>query len=151
MSADPPVAPPSLWERHQMAVDRVAAVRDRILNALNAGGVPHALVGGQALAFWVATVDPYAVRTTKYVDLLLRRDDLPAARAAASAAGFDYFEVLGVGMFLDRDDPNPRKAVHLVWADEKVKAEYPCPRPRSRTGPSWSPGGVSSSSPTSFA
>jgi hypothetical protein len=135
MAPETPLAPPSLWERHQMAVDRVAALRDRITSGLNAAGVAHALVGGQAVAYWVATIDPDAVRTTKHVDLLIRRADLPGARAAAASAGFDYFEVLGVGMFLDRADPYPRKAVHLVWAGEKVKAQYPLPSPpvESRT------------------
>jgi predicted metalloprotease with PDZ domain len=36
---------------------------------------------------------------------------------------------MGVGMFLDRAAPNPRHAVHLVWAGEKVRPghEYPAP------------------------
>ena len=42
---------------------------------------------------------------------------------------FDYFEVLGVGMFLDRANPNPRHAVHIVWAGEKVRPEYECAAP----------------------
>ena len=36
----------------------------------------------------------------------------------------DYFEVVGVGMFLEHDNPNPRRAVHLLWAGEKVRPEY---------------------------
>jgi hypothetical protein len=32
-------------------------------------------------------------------------------------------------MFLERDDPNPRKAVRLVWAGERVRPEYPLPSP----------------------
>jgi hypothetical protein len=55
------------------------------------------------------------------VDILLRREDLPKARAAATTASFDYFEVMGVGMFLERGDPNPRKGIHLLWAGEKVR------------------------------
>ncbi len=130
MSLDSPTArTPTLWKRHQMAVDRVTKLRERILAALTARGVPHALVGGQAVAIWVATVDPDAVRTTKNVDILLRRSDLPAARVAALDAGLEYLEVVGVGMFLDPDDPSPRRGVHLLWADEKVKAEYPLPSP----------------------
>lgn len=78
---------------------------------------------------WVATRDPAAVRTTKDVDILLCRKDLPRARAAAIAADMDYFEALGVGMFLDRSDPNPRHAVHLVWAGEKIRAIYDFPAP----------------------
>src|SRR5258708_25255959 len=35
----------------------------------------------------------------------------------------DFFEVLGVGMLLERDNPNPRRGVHLIWAGEKVRPE----------------------------
>src|SRR5438876_5862283 len=112
-----------------MALDEVTDRLQRITGALEEAGVPYALVGGQAVALWVATKDPAAVRTTKDVDILLRREDLPQARAAAATAGLDYFEVVGVGMFLERSDPNPRKAVHLIWAGEKVRPEYPLPSP----------------------
>jgi hypothetical protein len=107
-----------------MALDDVAGRLERICTALREAGVAYALVGGQAVALWVAVKDPAAVRTTKDVDILLARADLARARAAALAAGLDYFEVLGVGMFLDRPDPNPRHAVHIVWAGEKVRPEY---------------------------
>jgi hypothetical protein len=112
-----------------MALDDVTDRLHRIVSALETAGVAYALVGGQAVALWVATRDPAAVRTTKDVDLLLRREDLPKARAAAATAGFDYFEALGVGMFLEKSDPNPRKGVHLLWAGEKVRPECPLPSP----------------------
>lgn len=118
-----------IWERYLMALDDVTDRLQRITQALEGAGVAYALVGGQAVALWVATRDPAAVRTTKDVDILLRRDDLPKARAAAIGVALDYFEVLGVGMFLERSDPNPRKAVHLLWAGEKVRPEYPLPSP----------------------
>jgi len=57
------------------------------------------------------------------------REDLPKARAAALTAGMDYFEVMGVGMFLDQSDPNPRHAVRLVWAGQRVRPEYSLPSP----------------------
>jgi hypothetical protein len=117
------------WERYLMALDRVTERLRRITTALEGAGVPYALVGGQAVALWVATRDPAAVRTTKDVDILLRRDDLPRARAAALGINLEYFEVVGVGMFLERDDPNPRQAVHLIWAGEKVRPEYLLPAP----------------------
>jgi hypothetical protein len=129
MAPNSAVQPAGLWERYVMALDAVTERLERIVKALDGGAVPYALVGGQAVALWVATRDPAAVRTTKDVDILLRREDLPRARAAALAAGMDYLEVIDVGMFLDRADPNPRHAVHLVWAGEKVKAEYPLPSP----------------------
>ncbi|MGO8690697.1 MAG: nucleotidyl transferase AbiEii/AbiGii toxin family protein [Thermoguttaceae bacterium] len=117
------------WKQYTMALDDVTARLRRFCGALGAAGVPFALVGGQAVALWVASREPAAVRTTKDVDILLRRKDLPQARAAALAAGMDYFEVMGVGMFLDRQDPNPRHAVHLVWAGERVRPEYELPSP----------------------
>lgn len=112
-----------------MALDDVTARLQRIAQTLEDASVPYALVGGQAVALWVATRDPAAVRTTKDVDILLRKADLPRARAAALAVGMDYFEVAGVGMFLEPDDPNPRKAVRLLWAGEKVRPECPLPSP----------------------
>jgi hypothetical protein len=112
-----------------MALDDITARLQRITKALEEAGVAYALVGGQAVAIWVATRDPAAVRTTKDVDILLNRHDLAPARAAALAAGMEYFELMGVGMFLEKSDPNPRKAVHLVWAGEKVRPEYPLPSP----------------------
>jgi hypothetical protein len=112
-----------------MALDEVTARLERFTKALEEAAVPYALVGGQAVALWVATRDPAAVRTTKDVDVLLRREDLARARGAALAIGMDYFEVVGVGMFLERLDPNPRKAVHLIWAGEKVRPEYALPAP----------------------
>lgn len=112
-----------------MAIDEVTERMRRIGRALDEAQVAYALVGGQAVALWVATKDPAAVRTTKDVDILLRREDLSRARAAANSVALDYFEVAGVGMFLERSDPNPRKAVHLLWSGEKVRPEYPLPSP----------------------
>jgi len=112
-----------------MALDEVTDRMERIARALEEANIPYALVGGQAVALWVATKDPAAVRTTKDVDILLRREDLPRARAAAASVALDYFEAVGVGMFLDRSDPNPRKGVHVLWAGERVRSEYPLPSP----------------------
>ena len=118
----------SPWKQYLMALEDVTDRLERISRALEKASVPYALVGGQAVAMWVATKDPAAVRTTKDVDVLIRREDLPQARAAALSVGMSYFEVMGVGMFLDRD-PNPRHAVHVVWADEKVRPNYQLPSP----------------------
>ena len=65
-----------------MAFDDVTNRLYRLSATLNAADVPDAVAGGQAVAMWVATQDPAAVRTTKNIDILLRREDLSAARRA---------------------------------------------------------------------
>ncbi|MSU78969.1 MAG: hypothetical protein EXS16_12850 [Gemmataceae bacterium] len=112
-----------------MALDAITNRLNRITSALTNANVPYALVGGQAVALWVTTKDPAAVRTTKDVDILIDRKNLPAAKRAAIGAGFDYFEVVDVGMFLERTDPNPRSGVHLIWAGEKVTPSCAIPSP----------------------
>src|SRR6516162_672302 len=91
------------WEFLDRMERAVAKVRDRLLRAtaaLNAAGIPYAVVGGHAVASWVATVDEGAVRNTRDVDLLIRRADLSVVTASLEQAGFIRAEVLNVTMFL---------------------------------------------------
>ena len=78
--------PDGLWEKYVMALDEVTERLERITKALADAGVAYALVGGQAVALWVASKDPAAVRTTKDVDILLHRQDLPAANLSVPPA-----------------------------------------------------------------
>jgi hypothetical protein len=107
-----------------VAVERVRDRLSRATAALEAANIPYAVIGGNAVAVWVATVDAAAVRNTQDVDILLRRGDMPAARQALEAAGFIYQEVAGVELFLDGPDSTPRDAVHVLFAQEKVRAYY---------------------------
>jgi len=105
----------------------VAKVRERLLRAtaaLNQAGVPYAVVGGNAVASWVATVDEGAVRNTRDVDLLVRRSDLPAITAALEQAGFVPDELLDVVMFRDGAEGKPSEAVHLLFAGEKTRPDH---------------------------
>lgn len=118
-----------LLDRMVLAVERV---RDRLLRAsaaLEAAGVPYAVVGGNAVASWVAKIDPAAVRNTQDVDILLRRADLDAAGRALEAVGFVRRHVKGIDMFLDGPDAKARDAVHIVFAREKVKEDSLSPSP----------------------
>jgi hypothetical protein len=81
------------------------------------------------VAAWVSRVDEAAVRNTQDVDIILRRADLPAARTALEQAGFVYRHVANMDMFLDGPDAKARDAVHVVYAAEKVRAEYAAPVP----------------------
>ena len=108
------------------------AVRDRMLRAaalLEAANVPYAVIGGNAVAEWVARIDEGAVRFTKDVDILLNRDDLDAAAKAVALGGFVPEEVIGVPMFLDGPNGKPSQAVHIILAGEKVKETDPVPAP----------------------
>jgi Uncharacterised nucleotidyltransferase len=108
----------------------VAKVRERLLRAtaaLESAGIPYAVAGGNAVAAWVSRVDEAAVRNTQDVDILVRRSDFPKIVATMEAAGFFHAEFIGVEMFLDGPNASPRDAVHLLFAGEKVRAEYAAP------------------------
>lgn len=114
----------------------MASVRERLLRAtgaLNAAGIPYAVVGGNAVASWVATVDEGAVRNTRDVDLLVRRGDLPAITTALEQAGFVYDELLGVTMFRDGMDGETSEAIYLLFAGEKTRPDHLLPAPEIQT------------------
>jgi hypothetical protein len=72
----------------------------------------------------VGRVDEGAVRNTRDVDVLIRREDLEAAKSALTAAGFVYGQVLEVDLFLDGPEGRPSDGIHIVFAGEKVQADY---------------------------
>lgn len=116
-------------ERMVLAVEKV---RDRLLRAtgaLEAAGLPYAVIGGNAVAAWVSRVDPGAARNTADVDLMVNRADFEAVKAALVQAGFAFRRVLGINMFLDGPQGRPRDAVHVIFAGEKVRQEYVEPAP----------------------
>lgn len=97
--------------------------------ALEAAQVPYAVVGGNAVAAWVSRVDESAVRNTQDVDILIRRADLDAVKAALESVGFVYRHAAGIDLFLDGPDARARDAVHVVFSGEKVREEEPLPNP----------------------
>jgi Uncharacterised nucleotidyltransferase len=117
------------WERALMAAEKVKERLRRATRALDGAGVPYAVVGGNAVAEWVARVDDEAVRNTRDVDILVRRADFAAARTALEAAGFFYHHLWDVDVFIDGPQGKPSAGVHLLFAGEKVRAddEHPCP------------------------
>jgi putative nucleotidyltransferase-like protein len=120
------------WEILDRMERAVAKVRERLLRAtaaLNEAGIPYAVVGGNAVASWVARIDEGAVRTTRDIDILVRRENLPAITAALEKAGFIREEVLEVIMFLDGPKAKPSEAVHLLFTAEKTRPDHPMPAP----------------------
>jgi len=113
-------------------VTAVEKVRQRLLKAttvLNAAGVRYAVAGGNAVAVWVSRVDEAAVRNTQDVDILIRRDDFETARQAMEVAGFVYRHIAALDVFLESATAKPRDAVHIIFANEKVRAHEPLANP----------------------
>ena len=116
-------------DRMERAVEKV---RDRLLRstaALEAAGVPYAVIGGNAVMAWVEQVDEAAVRFTQDVDIVLRREDLGRATLALARSGFVHRHSAGIDMFLDGPGAKARDAVHVIFAGEKVRPEYAAPVP----------------------
>jgi hypothetical protein len=114
---------PFSWDR---MIEAVEAVRQRALRAtaaLSAAHIPYAVIGGNAVAAWVSRVDRAAVRNTQDVDILIRRTDFEAAKIALESQGFFYAKALEVDCFLDGPNSSPRDAVHIIFANEKVKPQ----------------------------
>ena len=121
--------PPDILERMARAVEKVQERLHRTAQALASHGIPYAVIGGNCVAAWVAKIDAGAVRTTRDVDILIRREDLDRAKIAMDTVGFDYAFSYGVHLFVERPDGKPSEGVHLLFAGEKVKATDPIAAP----------------------
>jgi hypothetical protein len=120
----------ALWDRIGNAVENVRDRLNRVTGALNRAGVPYAVIGGNAVQHWVSQVDESVVRNTRDVDIILNRHELPLAIAALEPAGFLFRAAAGGSMFLDGPHAKARDAVHVIFAGEKVRAEYAEPVPQ---------------------
>lgn len=112
-----------------MAMERIEKRLRRVTAALDAAHIPYAVVGGNAVAVWVAKANPAATRTTKDVDLLVSRNDIDDITAVMRGLGFDRIDLRRLILFTDPDEPDKRTGVHLVWASEKVRPSYQHPTP----------------------
>ena len=122
------------WERMSNAVENVRRRLLRSTSILSRAKIPYAVADDHAVAAWVSRVDEAAVRNTQDVDIVLRRADLPAARQALERAGFVYRHAASMDMFLDGPDAKARDAVHIVFAAEKVRADYASAVPINKAG-----------------
>ncbi len=120
---------PVSWERMIRALEKVRDRLRRATQALEAAGIPYAVVGGNAVAAWVTRVDEAAVRNTRDVHILLRYADLERAKGTLGAAGFIHCHTGSIDIFLDGPSAKARDAVHIIFAGEKVRAEYVAPAP----------------------
>jgi hypothetical protein len=95
---------------------------DRAKALFDKAGVEYRVIGGLAVYLHVSCIDESAGRLTRDVDVSLKRTDLDRLVPIAREFGFEYRHVAGVDMLVDAVRPSARRAVHLVFAGEKVKA-----------------------------
>jgi hypothetical protein len=84
------------WERMIAAVEADREPACRAASALWQGGITYVVVEGHAVDSWVARVDKKAVRISKDVDLMVRRDDFPQVVEVLHAIGFIHQNVSGL-------------------------------------------------------
>jgi hypothetical protein len=118
-----------VFDRMFGAVEKVRERLNRSCNALEEANIPYAVIGGNAVAAWVATIDDGAVRNTRDVDILLKAEDLERATQALESAGFVRDSVMNVIVFLDGKEGKPSQGLHILLAGTKVKPEYASPTP----------------------
>ncbi len=116
-----------LYARMERAVEKVNQRLRKTVQVLEGANVLYAVIGGHAVRAWVAQVDEAAVRTTRDVDILIRPEDLPAAIAAMTEAGFFYRQTAGLDMFVEDPDASARDAVHVLLSGRIEKAGEPNP------------------------
>ena len=90
----------------------------------SSAGLDYRIVGGLATYLYVEEAEPDAGRLTRDIDIAVRRADLVRIAQAAEPFGLTLRQVAGMDMLVRTDQPSERRAVHLVFAGEKVRPEY---------------------------
>jgi hypothetical protein len=90
-----------------------------------AAGVEYRIIGGLAVYLYVEDADPDAGRLTRDIDIVVRRQDLEKIAEAAKEFGLEHRHVAGTDMLVQAAGPSARRSVHLVFAGEKVRPDYP--------------------------
>ena len=120
---------PEILARIVNAQEKVQARLLLVSRLLNEAGIPYAIVGGNAVAAWVATVDESLVRATRDVDVLVRPQDLARIREVLEAGGFVYRHSAEMDMFLEDADAKAGDAIHLIYAGQYVRPDHVLPAP----------------------
>jgi len=111
-------------------VEQLFDVAKRMDAAFTAAGLDYRVVGGLAAYLYVEDVEPDAGRLTRDIDITVRREDLEKIKEAVAPFGFQYRHAAGVDMLVQAGDSSGRRAVHLLFAGEKVRETWPEPSPR---------------------
>jgi hypothetical protein len=116
----------SFFEKRVEQLFDIAELVERIFSS---AGLDYRIVRGLAAYLYVEELEPDAGRVTKDIDILVRRDDLERIAKAAEPFGLQLRHAEGLDMLVQKGRPSDRRAVHLIFAGEKVRSEYPEPAP----------------------
>jgi hypothetical protein len=105
-------------------VEQLFELAGRVEAAFAAAGLEYRVVGGLAAYLYVEEAAPDAGRLTRDIDVLVRREDMERIAKAVEPFGLNYRHVAGIDMLVQTGAPSARRAVHLVFAGQKVRAEY---------------------------
>jgi hypothetical protein len=110
-------------------VDQLFSLSALIHEIFSSAGLDYRVIGGLAVYLYVEEAAPDAGRLTRDIDITIRREDLERIAEAAESFGLQHRRIAGVDMLVPTGSPSARRAVHLVFAGEKVRPEYPEPAP----------------------
>lgn len=105
-------------------VDQLRDIVRRLDGALAGAGIRYQVIGGFAVFCHVDRIDPLAARLTRDVDIAVDRQDVHRVSEAVKSMGLQYRHAAGIDMLVDASAPKARSAVHLIFANEKVRPEY---------------------------
>ncbi len=110
-------------------VERLFDLADLVEKAFAKAGLDYRVVGGLATYLYVEQADHDAGRLTKDIDIVVRRADLDRIAQAVRPFGLEVRSAAGDTMLAAVNAPSARRAVHLVFAGERVRPEYSEPAP----------------------
>jgi hypothetical protein len=106
-------------------VEQLFDLAGRVEAAFAAAGLEYRVIGGLAVYLYVEEAEPDAGRLTRDIDIAVRREDLERIARAVDSFGLTHRHVAGVDMLVQAGEASARRAVHLIFSGEKVKANYP--------------------------
>lgn len=109
----------SMEDAQQHIYNRLSKIAD-IFSDIKA---EYAVIGGNAIIAWMRARKMDS-RTTRDVDLMLRKEDLPEIRDALEKQGYEFIKTGGMSLFFDTTegvDRNVENCIHLVFCGQKIK------------------------------
>lgn len=136
MAESPKPAFEVLTRFDQHVLDRMVRsheiVRERLLTVtliLDRSRIDYAVIGGNAVAYWVATEDPGAVRGTPDQNILLRQSDVPLAVDACLSAGLMQSKYEGRQYIYFDEEQRKRSSTWFLIANQKFRDTDVFPTP----------------------